>query len=185
VYPFTKPENLIRMSLGVNDRNRHSVSDSATYRPLRVRATLRDRRMALHPEHHASMALRDPILDGPPDRRTALDTARSFNPSFKRDFTMSDCPQAIAFETDATEALLSMLRKAALCSDMLPEERVEIATLKFLALRARLRAERGEATVAPRATPARVPTGLRRAAPTTDPTGGPSPKYVDHSRVIQ
>ena len=98
---------------------------------------------------------------------------------------MSICPPIILFETNATEALLSMLHKAAQCSDMLPEERVEIATLRFLALRARLRAERGEATVPPRATPAQVPAVLRAAAPTTTPLVGPAQKRVGNYHCIR
>jgi hypothetical protein len=60
---------------------------------------------------------------------------------------MSPPNKAVPFQTDANEVLLSMLRKAADCSSLTPEERAELAILKFLALRARLRSARGESTL--------------------------------------
>ncbi len=53
---------------------------------------------------------------------------------------MSTFPTSTEFPVDASDALLSMLQKAERCSDMHAEERLEIALLKFLALRARHRA---------------------------------------------
>ena len=127
------------------------------------------------------MVSKHPLQHDQPDRAPP-DAAGPFIPLSERDFAMVNNPQILAFEADASETLLSMLQKATLCTDMLPDELVEIAALKFLALRALSRARRGEPTVLPRTAFASMSVGLRAAAPEMTPPGGPSRKRVGHGR---
>jgi hypothetical protein len=141
--------------------------------------------MPPEPAHDCAMVAKHPIHHDQPDRRAAPDSEGLLSPSFKRDLIMSDLPRLIPFETDASEALLTMLQKAAQCSDMLPEERVEIATLKFLVLRARLRSERNETTVTTHAVPAPLPMCMRSAAPAIAPSAEPSQKRVHSCQSVR
>jgi hypothetical protein len=60
---------------------------------------------------------------------------------------MSLEPKVVPFQADASDSLLSLLRKFEQCDALSADERFEINGLKFLVLRARLRAARGLPTL--------------------------------------
>jgi hypothetical protein len=95
-----------------------------------------------------------------------------------RELVMSDRMNFIPFQADATESLLSMLRKLEHCESFSADERFEIDALKFLVLRARLRAAQGAPTLSNSAGE------FCRCAPPSRQTGV-SPKFEWNTTTVR